>query len=588
MTKKVLIVSLFLSIAVTLLFSPLYLNQGFWKNWNEKKAYVEFFNQGEVHNSLQFHGASSSVVATKPGTLKNVADIDKSGQGLLMAFKIRPVYREQKIHLSAVGAGRLIINFQPQHQEYARLASLKTGQIKFSDIFLGTQKLPLNSRFVKRVHDGEEILLSFSAKKVFDFWEMLHYIDWLMFIITIFLSFFLALLLVRYLSCFRIDKKVSRIDIVFLSVFFVFLFLPLSYVSEDDVSERENRVFSAHPHLWGGETLNYQYGRQFEKWFNDHFFGRDMLISLYMNIQKVVDGKGNNHVMVGSKNWLYSATSFVVSMYQNTNLFSEKELQTAGSKMEEFVDEAHRHGVKEVYFYFSPDKETLYPEFYPAYITKQGNVSRLQQLISFLHNKHPRLKVLNYTSVLEKVKGKGEQIFCKTGSHMTGIGSYYEYLLFMRGVKKDYPFLKTVDWQDVVTQDTYDCDIDLYRMLNDKSYSKRNTYNKSVRIKKPMADLVDEHYRFEKSLGNVYFYTNKSANNHLKVLFLTDSFGTRWKQYLAESFASIYNVFVGNGVDYTFFDDELAFIKDYRPDIIVIESTERFLQRFLNLEFPKI
>lgn len=588
MTKKVLIISLYLSAIVTLLLSPLYLHHGFWKNWDEKRAYVEFFNQGSVSNSLKFEKASKSVQVSYPATLKNVADVDKSGQGLLMAFKSGPFYREQNIQLTAVGSGRLIINFQPQHKEYARVASLKTGQIRFFDISLGKQKLPLKSRFVKRVRDGERIVLSFQAKKVFSLWEMLCHIDWLMFIIAFSLSFFLALLVVRYLSRFKIDTKASRIDIVFLSGFFVFLMLPLSHISEDGVSEQEGRVFSPHPRLWGEETLNYQYGRQFEKWFNDHFFGRNWFISFYNGIQNAIGGKGNKKVLIGQQDWLYIADSSAVSMYQNMNLFSEKELQTAGNKMQEFVDEAHRHGVKDVYFYFSPDKETLYPEFYPTYITKQGESSRLQQFLAFLQKEYPQLKVMSYAPSLQKIKKKGEQLFCKTGSHMTGIGSYYEYLLFMRGIKKDYPFLKILSGQDVSIQEAYDCDTDLYRMLNDKNYSKRNAYHKNVIIKDPKAEVIEGHYRFNQSLGDVHIYTNKEANNHLKLLFLTDSFGLRWKQYLAETFASVYNIFTAHGADYTFFEDELTTIKNYKPDIIVVESTERFLQRFLNLEFPKI
>jgi [acyl-carrier-protein] S-malonyltransferase len=57
---------------------------------------------------------------------------------------------------------------------------------------------------------------------------------------------------------------------------------------------------------------------------------------------------------------------------------------------------------------------------------------------------------------------------------------------------------------------------------------------------------------------------------------------------LAENFASVYNVFNGQGADYTFFEDEVDYLKQYKPDIIIIESAERFLQRFLNLEFPEL
>lgn len=588
MTKRVLIISSVLSAFFMFLFLPLYLHQGFWKNWNEKKAYVELFNQGAATNSLEFENASKSVKITYPDVLKNIADIDESGIGMLMTFKVSPFYHERNVVLRAVGEGRLIINFQPQQKEFARTDGLKTGQVKFSDIMIGKQKLPMKDRFVKAVHDGEMISLSFRAKKVFCFLELLAHIDWLMFIITLSLSFFVSFLVVRYLSRFRIDKNASRIDIVFLAGFFIFLLLPLSHVSEETSSAKESRVFSLFPHLWNEETLNYQYGREFEQWFNDRFFGRDWFIGLYNGIQNAIGGRGNKKVLKGQQNWLYLADSSAVSIYQNRTLFSEKEMQQAGKKMQAFVDAAYGHGVKDVYFYLSPDKETLYPEFYPTYISKQGDMSRLEQFLAFLKKNYPQLKVMNYTNALQKIKNKGEQLFCKTGTHMSDIGSYYEYLFFMHGIKKDYPSLDMLDWKDVEVKESYDCDVDLYRMLDDKNYSKQNAFNKNVIVKNPRAVVKETRYRFNKSLGSVHAYENKKANNYLKVLFLTDSFGSRWKHYLAESFAAVYNIFNGHGADYVFFEDELNFIKTYKPDIIVVESAERFLQRFLNLEYPKI
>lgn len=586
MSRKVFLISFLLTVALTVLASPLYLHHGFWQNWNEKRAYIEFFNQGGDHNSLILNKASKTVKVTYPANLKNVSDIEHSGQGMLMSFKVGLNYRQHYIVFESVGNGRLVINFPPKNENDPRLKEIKTGQIDFRKIFLGAQKIKAENGFVQDLRDGDNISLIFEAKKHFDFWELCQHIDWLMFIIAASLNFFIVFLVVRYLSGLKTIKKASRIDIVFLSAFFVFLVLPLSRISDDAVSEQENRVFSPHPTFFGDETFNYEYGKQFEQWFNDRFFGRDFFIHFYNKVQNIIGGKGNKKVLVGQKNWLYIADSSVVSMYQNMNLFSEKELKIVGEKMHEFVEKAKQNGVKNVYFYLSPDKETLYPEFYPTYISKQGEISRLQQLRVFMKENYPDLNVWNFTSDLEKIKNKGELMFCKTGSHMTGVGSFYEYKFFMKALQNDYPKVKILSETD--EYEAFDCDTDLYRMLNDKNYSKNNALNRSVRIKYPSAGIVDNHLRFNQSLGDVTLYKNKKANNQLKVLFVSDSFGVKWLPYLAESFASVYNIFNAQGADYTFFEDEVDYLKQYKPDIIIIESAERFLQRFLNLEFPEL
>lgn len=587
MNKKVFLISFLLTVVLTMLASPLYLHHSFWQNWNEKRAYIEFFNQGDIHNSLILNKASKTVKVTYPANLKNVSAIENSGQGMLMSFKVGLSYRQHYIVFESVGNGHLVINFPPKNENDPRLKEIKTGQIDFRKIFLGTKKIKAENGFVKDLKNGENYSLIFKAKKHFDFWELCRHIDWLMFIIASSLIFFINFLVVRYLSGLKTIKKASRIDIVFLSAFFVFLMIPFSHISDDDVSEQENRVFSARPTFFGKETFNYEYGKQFEQWFNDRFFGRDFFIHFYNKVQNIIGGKGNKKVLVGRKNWLYNADSSVVSMYQNMNLFSENELKTAGEKMQKFVEKAQQNGIKDVYFYLSPDKETLYPEFYPTYISKQGDISRLQQLLTFVRENYPKLHVLNFTSDLLKIKNKGELLFCKTGSHMTGVGSFYEYKFFMEALQKDYPNAKILNDTETDEYEAFDCDMDLYRMLNDKKYSKNNAFNKSIRVQNPSAVVIDNHLRFNKSLGDVTLYKNKKANNAMNVLFISDSFGIRWMPYLAENFASVYNVFNAQGADYTFFEDEVDYIKRYKPDIIIVESTERFLQRFLNLEFPE-
>ena len=56
--------------------------------------------------------------------------------------------------------------------------------------------------------------------------------------------------------------------------------------------------------------------------------------------------------------------------------------------------------------------------------------------------------------------------------------------------------------------------------------------------------------------------------------------------YAAESFKNMLHIYTGYGRDYDV-DYMQKTILDYKPNIFVIETGERFLDRLLNLNLPK-
>ena len=73
----------------------------------------------------------------------------------------------------------------------------------------------------------------------------------------------------------------------------------------------------------------------------------------------------------------------------------------------------------------------------------------------------------------------------------------------------------------------------------------------------------------------------------LKAVFYADSMFLRMNWYVAESFKQMQHIYVGYGRDY-----DLPFmgqdIRDIAPDIFVLETGERFLDRLLKIEVPEV
>lgn len=592
MTKKSLIVTMLLTVVLVVASLRLFVSQKFWNGWDNNSAYLEVYNAGNENNAIEGIDGKK-VIILNPSELYNPEWMKKGGKGALISFKLRPKFRKYNAVFSAVGNGDLIIIFK----NFEWKTDTKNIRVDFKDIVINGQHI-INKKFfttndklqdVLKVKSGEHITISFEAKKYFSLSELIfNYVDWYIFIIVLTVAFFVSYKVVNYLAKFKIQKGSSRIDIVFVFLFFVLLFLPMSKISDEEKSEGENRVLAKYHALYDENGINFRFGQQFEQWFNDRFWGRDNLISVHDSLHSKIVARGNKNVLLGKDDWLYMASPSVVSVFKNTNLFSDKELKIAGDNISNFVSDVKKLGVKDVYFYLSNDKESLYSEFYPSYITKQANISRLEQLISFVKNNHSDIKIFNFKDKFEQLKREGETVFCKTGTHMNGVGSFYEYKFLLEEMKKDYPMIKEVILQDLVVKYEYNCDKDLYNMLKDNNYSKENLRNKLLLINNIKAKVVFDNKRFDKNLGQVSLFENKDVKNNLKVLLISDSFALGWRSYLAEGVSSLYHIFTGHGLDFMYFPEELEYMKANMPDIIIVETTERFLQRFLNFQFPKL
>ena len=102
--------------------------------------------------------------------------------------------------------------------------------------------------------------------------------DPMLLIIISVLSYLAGLKITSYLADFKNLQHKSRIEIVFLAIFFIFLFIPMSKINQDAKSETENRYLAKYKPLITKEgQLNLSFGKDFENWFNDRFAMRKEL-----------------------------------------------------------------------------------------------------------------------------------------------------------------------------------------------------------------------------------------------------------------------------------------------------------------------
>lgn len=412
-------------------------------------------------------------------------------------------------------------------------------------------------------------------------------IDYYIFFIIFVISMLAAHKIVQYLAQFKFKEKTSRIDIVFVTVFFVLLFIPMMKISDAEKSDQENRMLAKYvPFIKEGQ-INLKYSTNFESWYNDHFLGRDFLINIYNFLEKKINpNRGNKNGLIGKDGWLFTTSSNSIAMYRHANLFTEEELQTIGKNLTEFVAEAKKRGVQEVYFYLSNDKESLYGEYYPDWIVQLDQPSRLEQLYAFIKQNYPRLKVFNFANQLRNIKNQGEVLFFKAGTHMNPLGAFYEYHFLMQEIQKDFPELNPLSLQDFYVEEGVLDDKDIYKALNlsDSTYDYRNFRNLVLKLKKP----VNATWNINKV--NTNYHRMESCNLKLKkryrIITLNDSFLLYYKNYMSETFSNVVVNLSRFGRPFEIPRQMCSDWESNKNDIVLVETTERFLDRFLTLKYP--
>ena len=405
------------------------------------------------------------------------------------------------------------------------------------------------------------------------------------FIVFLTLGWLVCYKLVDYLARLKIIEKNSRIDIVFFCAVMTAMFIPVLKINHDTVSTQENRNLAEYEPLFQNGKINFNYGSAFEKWFNDHFNQRERLIALNSRLNLFLNRKLQSDLALqGKENWLFTTRWNSVAMFQNKNLFSDGELQKIKEKMLQLQNWCSRRGIK-FYIMPVPDKERLYGEYYPDGYKKSGDISRLEQVSAYLEQQTD-IPVIDIYGALRQAKNK-HVLYYKTGTHWNLRGAYVGYRQMMKTLSQDFPDLKILQESDFNIEWRKEADVDLASALGVNAYDTfpaKDMIYEVFSLKNP--NTYQQHYVLnQKKRIEIYDYNSNNPQQKYRAVFLADSQFLRMNWYVAESFEDMLHIYIGYGKMYDFPEVSQKIAK-FAPEIFVLESGERFLERLLKIEIP--
>jgi len=307
---------------------------------------------------------------------------------------------------------------------------------------------------------------------------------------------------------------------------------------------------------------------EYEKYFNDHFAFRNLLIrwnsiikSGYLRMSPVP-----TKVVIGKEGWLFYVAEGALENYRRTSVFSKDELDRIRQTAERRTQWLKNRGIA-YYIVLVPEKQTIYPEFMPDSIQRVGNVSKLDQVTAHL-KKNPDLNIIDTRQGLLNEKGK-HVLYDNLGTHWNQYGAFIAYRQLMDKVVQGFPEISPLEKEDfsIKTEIVAGGEITAMLALPDSFFEEEII--KLVPKKERTFEFMKGH---DATRGQyIMWVTTKNKNPNLpKLLMYRDSFATRLIPYLSENFShSIYKW------DFSF---ETDLIKQEKPDIVIHQVEERYLE----------
>lgn len=392
------------------------------------------------------------------------------------------------------------------------------------------------------------------------------------FFILFVISFLIAFKLSNYLAEFKTIKNKSRVDIVFLFIFFVLLFLPMSRIDNYSTkAKHENRFLATYkPLINQNGSINYNFGNDFEKFFNDRFFLRKTLISNYHFIKAICACKyyeTSSAIYIKDKHFVFSKKHIPLEKD-----FSKNDVEPTAKALDRFQDWCNKHNIK-LYVLVVPYNQHIYQDEMKPFDNPQGLIGLNNNVKKFQST--TKANVI-YTFDKLKEANKSERTFFKTDHHWTDYGAYIGYSELMKEIKKDYPSVKILSKDDFSYHYSKKVRKDLKR-----KFVAGNQLNEAGSFLLPLKNIIlDEEYRYfeykdkdsivrrlydnEHESGEKSFYP-KGAK--LKVLQMGNSMGINILPYLEASFRDVkylYLVSVMNRKE----EENYKIMKYYKQDIL--------------------
>lgn len=343
-----------------------------------------------------------------------------------------------------------------------------------------------------------------------------------------------------------------------------FIVTPNNYVVKS-----ENRVINHFPVV--GEKSYFQHLVNF---FNDRLlFKLPVTENLYKPMQSVFTDfnfTNSQYSVHGVKGWLFIG-NLADSVYSQHSEYMNFTPDMVSKKLE-LLNAIKSSTSAPVYLVIGPDKHGIYSEFMNPYIREPGKYRFFNKIKPYLESQG--INVIDNYEVLRANKDPEEKraLYFSDDTHWNRYGANIAFNNVMNAVLNNYHEIKY-----------------------DFSFSKHENGDLIRNIQNPQKDILDdaviinastpevkvenlkskEEYTIKYDLNHIEDYgskyINSSAQDHRKIMLITDSYGVSFTPYAIEYFKTVVHMHRETSAP----DEILNVLKKEQPDIVLFINVER-------------
>lgn len=270
--------------------------------------------------------------------------------------------------------------------------------------------------------------------------NILRQTDWNLLVSLAGLIFLILYKPLVYFSRLKALEKYSRLDILFVVCFFLLLCVPALKISDDVISEQENRTLARYRPLMRENRFNYSYGTDFNSWFSDHFFDRKYLINALTRLNYAFNNQIENaHAVLGQDGWMFAKGA--MSLF---TALTQEQLESYGQKLLRLQRYADKQDIR-LYVVFAPAKEDIYRQYNP--LQADYNNEQVLQLTRYMKERHGFPIYYLRDSIFRHKDDK--LLFFKSDNHWTEDGAYLAYRDLIRLLQEDFPQISALPRSDL-------------------------------------------------------------------------------------------------------------------------------------------
>lgn len=363
-------------------------------------------------------------------------------------------------------------------------------------------------------------------------------------------------------------RMIRRFNNLLILIFLAMIYTPMAgqvFKLDADTPETENRQLAKRPAF----PVTMKEAKAFPQSFNvyaDNWFGfRGTLLFWHSWVKWQLGMKISSKVLRGKDGWLFLyKRDNVVSQYRGIDCFSLKELCQWVQAMMTRRQWLAERGIPFIVV-VAPNKHSIYPEYLPGNIGPVVRETRLDQLVHYIE-KYTDLDFIDLREPLQKAKQQ-TRVFYKTDSHWNDMGGFYGARELLKRVKKYFPEVKPLTFEDYDLQEETRPGGDLAQMLNLQDFMPERvpvlipnfpTWIREHKASAPQAKPWDRRM----------YFTSARSEMPTAVIF-HDSFIWGMRRFLSENFHR--TIFAPHNLLY--FDTEL--VEREKPDLVIYELIER-------------